>query len=236
MIARSATVSSITGLGTGVVNSTVLASTLRGSPTARPYTRKVDVSPCARLIENTTSSAVKELPSCHFAARRRVKRHTVCEACDQLSASPGITSRFLPRLTSASYTWPLIALLTIWFCAWGSALEWSFTLAQRKGAAWEADAKRARARRTRSEFMPAIGRNRTDQPARSSKAGREDSPPLALRASKRPPIAPLPVAQCREAEAEAAAELLLRHVHALAKRDDVDVLGTVVDFGIFRKR
>jgi hypothetical protein len=26
----------------------------------------VDVSPCARLIENTTSSALKALPSCHF--------------------------------------------------------------------------------------------------------------------------------------------------------------------------
>ena len=147
MIARSATVSSITGLGTGVVNSTVFASTLRGSPTARPYTRNVDVSPAERLIENTTSSAVNGEPSCHFTTRRRLKRHTVGETCDQLSASPGMTSSFLPRFTSASYTCPLIALLTIWFCAWGSALEWSATLAQRNWAASGKDVARVRVKR-----------------------------------------------------------------------------------------
>jgi hypothetical protein len=36
-------------------------------------------------------------------------------------------------------------------------------------------------------------------------------------------IAALPVAQRAEGESEAAAELPLRHVHALAKRDDVEL-------------
>src|SRR5206468_11176878 len=68
-----ASISSITGFGTGVTSCTVYGSTLVGSPTALPYTRKFDVLPCRRLIENTTSSAVKSLPSCHFTPLRRWK-------------------------------------------------------------------------------------------------------------------------------------------------------------------
>jgi hypothetical protein len=51
----------------------------------------------------------------------------------------------------------------------------------------------------------------------------------------RPAITALPVTQRSEAKAEAAAELLLGHMHALAKRDDVDLLGAEVHLLSFKK-
>src|SRR5512144_327195 len=105
-----ASISSITGLGTGVTSCTVYGSIFVGSPTALPYTRKLEVLPCSRLIEKTTSSAVKSLPSCHFTPLRRWNTHVFGSFCSHFSARPGRISSFLPRITSDSYTCPLIEL------------------------------------------------------------------------------------------------------------------------------
>ncbi len=75
------------------------------------------------MIENTTSSAVKSLPSWNFTPLRRLKTHVVGLVCFQLVASAGTISSFLPRSTSDSYTWPLIELVSSSFCAIGSAVR-----------------------------------------------------------------------------------------------------------------
>src|SRR5687767_3037885 len=83
-------ISSMVGLGTGVVNSTVWSSIFFGSPTALAYTRKFEVGPWPRLIENTTSSAVKSLPSWNLTPLRRVNTHVVGLVCFQVVARPGM--------------------------------------------------------------------------------------------------------------------------------------------------
>ena len=55
--------SSSIGFGPLVVKSTVSSSTFFGMPDALAYTRSCEVSARARSNENTTSSAVKGVPS-----------------------------------------------------------------------------------------------------------------------------------------------------------------------------
>jgi hypothetical protein len=85
-----------------VTSWTVYLSILVGSPTALPYTRKFEVFPCRRLIEKTTSSAVNSLPSWNFTPWRRWKTHVFGSFCSHFAARPGISSSFLPRITSGS--------------------------------------------------------------------------------------------------------------------------------------
>jgi hypothetical protein len=104
-------------------------------------------------MEKTTSSAVKSLPSWNLTPFLRLKTHTVGLACFQVAASEGTISRFLPRVTRGSYTWPLIELVSSSFCACGSAVTWSPWLDQRSvfasaiGENTRAVATRARSRR-----------------------------------------------------------------------------------------
>src|SRR6266436_2138738 len=59
-----------------------------------------------RSYEKMTSSALNGVPSWNLTLWRRLKRHTVGAVCFHDVASSGMSSSFLPRPTSGSYTLP----------------------------------------------------------------------------------------------------------------------------------
>src|SRR6516164_4834894 len=81
MMLMEATCSSSIGLGPLVVNSTVKSSIFLGTPDAFEYTRNCEVCSAARWNENTTSSAVKGVPSWNLTPALSLKRHTVGLTC-----------------------------------------------------------------------------------------------------------------------------------------------------------
>ncbi len=94
--------SSSIGLGPLVVNSTVRSSIFFGMPAAFEYARSCDVSARARSKLNTTSSAVKGVPSWNLTPGRSLKRHVVGFTCVHDSASPGTCFSCLSRTTRNS--------------------------------------------------------------------------------------------------------------------------------------
>ena len=80
---------------------------LRTSLMSLTLARMSEPSPAARWNENTTSSALKGVPSWNCTFLRSSKRHTVGEVCFHEVASAGARLRSLPRPTSASYTLPV---------------------------------------------------------------------------------------------------------------------------------
>jgi len=82
--------SSSNGEGAGVSTSTVYSSTLRAVPTGAANTLKLELGSCARSIENTTSSAIRGVPSWKVTPRRRWKRHTVGLRISHEVASAGM--------------------------------------------------------------------------------------------------------------------------------------------------
>jgi hypothetical protein len=90
------------GFGTVVSNSTVWSSMRRISFTEASTPWMFDPGPRARSAENTTSSAVKGVPSENFTPRRRWKRHTVGDGFSHRSASAGSTRICASRRTSGS--------------------------------------------------------------------------------------------------------------------------------------
>ena len=79
------------------MNSTVYASILRTPPTDCAYTRKVDVCPCARLIENTTSIGGEIRAVVELHALAQVEHQVVGLVRFQLVASHGTSSSFLSK-------------------------------------------------------------------------------------------------------------------------------------------
>ena len=90
------------GSGRAVSRSTVRSSTCRASFTGPSTARSSELGDLMRLAENTTSSAVKAEPSCHFTPPRRWKRQTVGEVCCQLVASAGSSASVRSRRISGS--------------------------------------------------------------------------------------------------------------------------------------
>ena len=102
MMASVVSVSGRMGNGAPVSISTVEASTLRTALIGAVTPFMSEPSPAARLKENTTSSASKDVPSWNLTPLRNSKRHTVGEVCDHLVASRGFNAMSLPRPTKAS--------------------------------------------------------------------------------------------------------------------------------------
>jgi hypothetical protein len=69
---------------------------------ARDIDLKLEVGAMARLTENTTSSAVKGLPSWNFTPDRKLKRHTVGDTVVHETANSGASFQSLSRRMSAS--------------------------------------------------------------------------------------------------------------------------------------
>jgi hypothetical protein len=63
---------------------------------------KLEVSESARWKENTTSSALKGVPSWNFTFGRSLKRIVVAFTFSHDTARHGMTLRSLPRVTSVS--------------------------------------------------------------------------------------------------------------------------------------
>ena len=102
MIMMVFTYSSRIGAGPGVSISTVWSSTRRGLPMAVAKVLKLEVGSCARSMENTTSSAVKGVPSWNFTPFLRWKRQVVAFTCSHEVASAGTSLRLRSRAVSRS--------------------------------------------------------------------------------------------------------------------------------------
>ncbi len=102
MIMIAFTYSSRIGAGPGVAISTVWSSTRRGLPMAVAKVLKLELGSCARSIENTTSSAVKGVPSWNLTPFLRWKRQVVASTCSQRVASEGTSFSSRSRAVSRS--------------------------------------------------------------------------------------------------------------------------------------
>src|SRR5436190_1500507 len=71
-------------------------------PMALPYTFMFEVGCCERSTENTTSSAVKAEPSCHFTPWRSLKTQVLGPVCLYSVARQGTIFISLSRVSSCS--------------------------------------------------------------------------------------------------------------------------------------
>ena len=97
-------------------NSTVRSSTLRGLPTAVAYWLMVEVGAAPRSIENTTSSAVKGVPSWNLTLGRSLKRHSVGRDLLPLGGQRGHDAEMLVAVDQLLVDLPFIMLVMDSFC------------------------------------------------------------------------------------------------------------------------
>ncbi len=90
------------GLGEVSFTSTVWSSIAVQTESAGMRVFRSEDAWRTRSAENTTSAAVKSLPLENLTPWRRLKRQVSGSTISQLSARPGMISRFLSRLVSPS--------------------------------------------------------------------------------------------------------------------------------------